>query len=96
MTGPGGEQPRGWWWIVAAEPPHRLELEDGFADASGMPDPAMPTMVVRVALTPRGDGGTSMAIETAFPSLEAMEQLLAMGMEEGIAAAVGQIDGLLG
>ncbi|WP_346270760.1 hypothetical protein [Pseudonocardia sp.] len=30
-----------------------------------------------------------------FPSLEAMEQLIAMGMEEGMAAAVGQIDQLL-
>ena len=36
-----------------------------------------------------------MAIETTFPTLEAMEQLVAMGMEEGMTLAVGQIDGLL-
>lgn len=96
MTGPEGDQSHGWWRIVAVEPPHRLEFEDGFADASGAPDPVMPTMVVRVTLAGREDGGTSMAIETAFPSLEAMEQLLALGMEEGITLAVGQIDGLLG
>ena len=36
-----------------------------------------------------------MTTVTTFPSLEAMEQLLAMGMEEGIKAAVGQIDGIL-
>ena len=36
-----------------------------------------------------------MAIETTFPTLEAMEKLVAMGMEEGLTLAVGQIDGLL-
>jgi hypothetical protein len=36
-----------------------------------------------------------MAIETTFPSPEAMEQMIAMGMEEGMSAALGQIDALL-
>jgi hypothetical protein len=36
-----------------------------------------------------------MVIETSFPSKESMEQLISMGMEEGMAAAVGQIDDLL-
>ena len=36
-----------------------------------------------------------MAIETTFPSPEAMEQILTMGMEEGMREAIGQIDDLL-
>ena len=48
-----------------------------------------------VTLTERRGGGTIMTIETRFPSLEAMEQLGRMGMEEGIDAAVGQIDAIL-
>jgi hypothetical protein len=36
-----------------------------------------------------------MEVTTVFPSAQAMEQLLAMGMDEGMAAAMGQIDGLL-
>ena len=36
-----------------------------------------------------------MSIESHFPSTEAMEQLLAMGMEEGMKQAVGQIDAIL-
>ena len=48
-----------------------------------------------LTLEERPGGGTRMVIETRFPSAEAMEQLLAMGMEEGMAAAVGQIDDLL-
>jgi hypothetical protein len=39
--------------------------------------------------------GTIMTIHTAFPSLEAMHRLIDMGMEEGLRAAMGQIDGLL-
>ena len=42
-----------------------------------------------------GDGRTRMSIESIFPSTEAMEQLLAMGMEEGLTQAVGQIDAIL-
>jgi hypothetical protein len=36
-----------------------------------------------------------MTIATRFPSLEAMEQVLAMGMEEGLREAMGQIDAIL-
>jgi hypothetical protein len=36
-----------------------------------------------------------MTIETTFPSLEAMEQMTEMGMEEGITLAINQIDDLL-
>jgi hypothetical protein len=36
-----------------------------------------------------------MSIESRFPSTEAMEQVLAMGMEEGLTLAVGQIDAIL-
>ena len=95
MTGPEGDKSQGWWQVLAVEPPRRLELRDGFADDSGAPNDAMPTMNMVVTLTEGGSGGTVMAIETRFPSLEAMEQLVSMGMEEGMAAALGQIDGIL-
>jgi len=36
-----------------------------------------------------------MSIESVFPSTEAMEQVLAMGAEEGLRQAVGQIDAIL-
>jgi hypothetical protein len=42
------------------------------------------------------DGGkTRMSIESEFPTVEAMEQLAAMGTEEGMRQAVGQIDAIL-
>ncbi len=96
MTGPEGDKARGWWEVLAADPPHRLELKDGFADDTGAPNDAMPTMTMAVTLAEIEGGRTRMVIETRFPSLEAMDQLISMGMEEGMAAALGQIDEILG
>jgi hypothetical protein len=42
-----------------------------------------------------GSGRTRMSIESLFPSTEAMEQVLALGAEEGLKQAVGQIDAIL-
>lgn len=95
MTGPEGDKPHGWWRVTAVEAPRRLEFEDGFADDSGTPNPDMPTMTMRVTLDALGADRTRMSIETNFPSVEAMEQLISMGMEEGMTLALGQIDDIL-
>jgi uncharacterized protein YndB with AHSA1/START domain len=95
MTGPEGDQPRGWWRVLAVDAPNRLEFEDGFGDDAGNPSPGMPTMIIRVSISGKPGGATRMAIETTFPSPEAMEQILTMGMEEGMREAIGQIDDLL-
>ena len=96
MTGPKGDRHRGWWRVRAVDPPRELEFEDGFADADGNPSPDMPTAVIRVALSEPAGGGTQMDITAAWASVEAMERMLAAGTDEGMTAAVGQIDELLG
>ena len=95
MTGPSGDQPRGFWDIVEADPPRRLVFVDGFAHDDGTPNDAMPRNEGRVTIEPIDAGRTRMSIESHFPSTEAMEQVLAMGMEEGLTQAVGQIDAIL-
>lgn len=95
MTSPEGEKFRGWWRVHTVEAPRLLEFEDGFADDAGNPNPDLPVTIARVTLEDDAGGGTRMTIESKFPSLEAMEQLIAMGMEEGLSAALGQIDDLL-
>lgn len=94
MTGPEGDRHHGWWRVVSVDPPHGLAVEDGFGDEDGTPNPDMPTMKMRVTLETTEEG-TRMTTVSTFPSIEAMEQLLAMGMEEGIRAATGQIDAIL-
>lgn len=95
MTGPEGDQPRGFWEVIEAEPPHRLVFRDGFANADGTPNSDMPLNEVGVTITGLGDGRTRMSIATSFPDTAAMEQLIAMGMEQGLTEAVGQIDAIL-
>ena len=95
MTSPDGEKFHGWWEIVAVEPPRRLVMKDGFADANGVPNDSMPTTTSEVTLTERDGGGTVMVIASRFPSVEAMDKLVEMGMEEGMTLAVGQIDAIL-
>ena len=95
MTGPEGDQPRGWWEVVEAEPPHRLVFRDGFANDDGTPNDDLPVTTARVTIEDIGDGRSRMSIESVFPDREAMERILAMGAEEGLTEAVGQIDAIL-
>jgi uncharacterized protein YndB with AHSA1/START domain len=95
MTGPEGDQPRGYWEVVEVAAPRRIVFRDGFANEDGSPNPDLPTNVGRVTIEEIGGGRTRMTIESEFPTVEAMEQVLAMGMEEGLTLAVGQIDAIL-
>ena len=95
MTTPEGDQPRGFWDILKADAPHRLLVRDGFANDDGTPNEEMPTGEFEVTIEEFDAGRTRMSIENRFPSPEAMEQLLAMGQEEGMKQALGQIDAIL-
>jgi uncharacterized protein YndB with AHSA1/START domain len=95
MTGPQGDQPRGYWEIVDADPPRRLAFRDGFANDDGSPNNDMPRNEVGVTITALDDRRTRMSIQSLFQDTASMEQLLAMGMEQGLTEAVGQIDAIL-
>jgi uncharacterized protein YndB with AHSA1/START domain len=95
MTGPTGDQPHGYWDVVEVDPPRRLVYLDGLAHPDGTPDDTFPRNEGRVTIEPIDAGRTRMSIESRFPSVAAMEQVLSMGMEEGLTQAVGQIDAIL-
>ncbi|POH59784.1 SRPBCC family protein [Arthrobacter glacialis] len=94
MTGPDGEKARGWWHITAVAAPHMLELDDGFADENGDHVDAMGVTRMTVTLEDFGDS-TRMTVSSVFETAEQMEQMIAMGMEEGMGQALGQIDAIL-
>ena len=50
MTGPEGDQPRGYWDVLEADAPHRLVFRDGFANDDGTPNDDLPTNEVRVTI----------------------------------------------
>jgi uncharacterized protein YndB with AHSA1/START domain len=95
MTGPEGDQPKGYWDVLETDPPRSLVVRDGFANDDGTPNLEFPTGEMRVRIEEIGGGRSRMSIESLFPSTDAMEQLLAMGQEEGLKEAVAQIDAIL-
>jgi uncharacterized protein YndB with AHSA1/START domain len=95
MTSPEGEKYRGWWQVLEVQPPRHLLVKDGFADADGNPNFDLPTTVMRVGIDDRETGGVRVTILSTFPSREALEQMLEMGMEEGLKGAMSQIDAIL-
>jgi uncharacterized protein YndB with AHSA1/START domain len=95
MTGPDGDRFHGGWRVLRADPPHRLEVQDFFADEDGDANDDMPTATMVVSIEDAGSGTTRMTIASTWDSAEAMEKVLAMGMEEGIRMALGQIEALL-
>lgn len=95
MTGPEGDTPAGYWELVEVDPPRRIVFYDGFANPDGSPSDEFPGTTASVTIAAIGGGRTRMTIESRFPDLAAMEQLTAMGMEEGLKGALGQIDAIL-
>jgi uncharacterized protein YndB with AHSA1/START domain len=95
MTGPEGDQPRGYWEVLEVDPPNGLAFRDGFANDDGTPNADLPVSEARVRIEAIDPQRSRMSIESIFPSAEAMEQVLAMGMEEGLTQAIGQIDAIL-
>lgn len=94
MTGPEGEKAAGWWRFTEISAPTTLSFEDGFSDDSGEPSSTMP--VTHATVTLEDDNGrTRMTIRSRFDTLEQLEQLASMGMDEGMASALGQIDTIL-
>ncbi|MFD5601162.1 SRPBCC domain-containing protein [Leucobacter sp. NPDC058333] len=94
MTGPEGDRSAGYWQWVAVEAPHSFEVRDGFAHDDGTPNTDLPSMRMVFEFTETALG-SRLTTTTHFGSLEELEQLKAMGMEEGMRAAMGQIDAVV-
>jgi uncharacterized protein YndB with AHSA1/START domain len=89
LTGPKGERWSGSWKFTAVNPISSFEADDGDdnADDQNMPS----SMKFTFETTP---AGSRMTCVTRFQSVEAMEQVVP-GMEEGLRAAMPQLDAVL-
>jgi uncharacterized protein YndB with AHSA1/START domain len=94
MTGPDGSRSAGWWRFLWVDPVRGFEVENGFAHDDGTPDEGMPSMRMTFTFEPT-PSGSRVTTATLFPSLEAMQRLLEMGMLEGLLSAFGQLDHVL-
>lgn len=89
LSGPNGERWSGSWKFTAVNPIHSFEAHDGEDNAEDENMPAAMTFAFETTTT-----GSRLTCVTRFSSLEAMEQTAA-GMEEGLRAAMPQLDALL-
>lgn len=94
MTGPDGQKSHGWFRFLEVEPFKRIELEDGFSDENGNPNTSMPSMRMTFMFEATAKGSRFRGV-TRFLSVEAMEQLVQMGMVEGMKSAMSQIDAVV-
>ena len=90
LTLPDGKKWTGSWKFTAVNPISSFEAEDGDDNAL---DPNGPATMTFTFETTRA--GSRMTNVTRFSSLAALEQT-APGMEEGLRAALPQLDALLG
>lgn len=94
MTGPDGERSAGFWEFLSVDDGRSFEVRDGFAGDDGDENADMPSMRMTFSFEDTADG-SRLVTTTRFGSLDQLEQLLGMGMEEGMASAMGQIDEVL-
>ena len=91
MTGPDGERVNGMWEIVSVDPPRCLEVRDRFADEDGIADDTMPSMGIVFTFDDTSDG-SRLSVVTRFDSVSDLEQMLEMGMDQGMKLALSQMD----
>jgi uncharacterized protein YndB with AHSA1/START domain len=94
MTTPEGERLYGHWEFAEVEAPRRIAVLESFADADDRIDPSVPTG--RMTLTFESTAtGARLTVVSASESLDALEDVLAMGQEEGMRQAFAQLDDVL-
>ena len=95
MTGTDGDRHDSTWEVIAADPPRHLELRDADVDNDGRPNDGNAMTAMIIIIDERDGGGAVMAIRTHFDSQAGMEQVLAIGFEEGMRTVFSQIDAVL-
>lgn len=94
MTSPEGEKYPGLWDIKTVDEPAGFTFEDAFADQDFNVVPDLPVSQNTYAFVAHG-GGTRATFLTTYATVEALQQVLDMGVVEGATSAINQIDAFL-
>ncbi len=95
MTSPRGEASRGAWEFISIDAPARFEVIDTFVDENGAPLDGFPPGMRMLFQVDETASGSRLTNTTFFDSLEALEQVVAMGAIEGSRMAISQLDAVL-
>ena len=95
MQGPDGSKSWGVMLYKAIDPPHSLTYEDAFADAEGNVNEGLPVATGIWRFVDNGNGSTTVSMETTYADEESLQQVVGMGMLEGMAIGLKQLEALL-
>jgi uncharacterized protein YndB with AHSA1/START domain len=93
--GPNGEDPWDSWGqshYERIERPELLVYRDSFSDEHGQPVEGMPEMHVTIRFIDLGNGRTNLINTTQFASLEDLETGAGIGMDEGWASSLANLE----
>jgi uncharacterized protein YndB with AHSA1/START domain len=94
MVMPDGQEFWGRMDYKTIHPIDGYALLDGFCDENGLLSPGMPQASWDVAFSDI-TGGTMVQTLVTYASAEALEQVIAMGMQQGITSTMERLDELL-
>ena len=94
MTGPEGDVSRGYWEYLDVRPGQSFEVTDGFAHPDGTANTDMPSMRMTFVFE-EAESGSRVTTTTHFNSVDELDRLISMGMEEGMRQAMGQMDDVI-
>ncbi len=95
MTSPEGEKFAGCWMITEVDEEGRsFSFDDGFCDLDFNLNEDLPVGNNVYSFT-EANGITTATFHGVYPSAEALQQVLDMGMVEGATTAINQIDALV-
>lgn len=94
MTSPRGERSGGSWEVLSVDDGRSFEVLDSFVGEDGEKLEGFPSVRMLFTFEPTATG-SRMTNTTFFPSLDALEQVIAMGAVEGSRMATEQLDTVL-
>lgn len=94
MVDPDGNEYWGYTEYVNIYPIDSYSTLDGFCDESGTLNPDLPRATWMVTFSDK-DNHTLVQTVVTYASLDGMEQVLQMGMEEGLTSTLERLDELL-
>jgi len=94
MTIEGGQEHHGRWDVQTVDEPRGFVVLDRFAHDDGSPNEEMPGTTMRFSFSPT-DAGCQMVCVAEYSSREGLEQVVQMGVIEGLKGSMGQMDAIL-
>ena len=94
MVGPEGERHVGRTDYKVIDKPRSFEGEDAFCDADGNVNPALPVSKFVNSFKQSGSQ-TTVTVVTVYDSVAQLQQVIDMGMKEGLSMAYDQLDNVL-